>query len=247
VGTNADPAGAVQALSNRRNPTVGGGRLSEPCSLAGVKWGWAVITIIDTVHDAAVSALALARAVVRLQAAICAIRRYGIALARRAGITIDTLSQGIRRLPRLWPRGRILNERNRKAIPFSHLKTIPRMIVIPRMKQTFIHVSRFVAKWRSLKLNDADLSALESWLMADPDTGDVIAGTGGVRKVRFAPPSRHTGKSGAFRVAYTYFRSGDTVYLLTIFGKNEQDNVTAEQKTEFKALMKVLAEYHKPK
>ena len=127
------------------------------------------------------------------------------------------------------------------------LTTIPRMIIIPRMKQTFIQVSRFVAKWRSLKLNDADLSALESLLMADPNTGDVMAGAGGVRKVRFAPPSRHTGKSGAFRVAYAYFRVGETVYLLTIFGKNEQENFTAAQKAEFKVLMKVLAEYHKPK
>jgi len=115
------------------------------------------------------------------------------------------------------------------------------------MQVTFIHVSRFVAKWRSLKLNDGDLAALESLLMDEAETGDVMAGTGGVRKVRFAPPSRHTGKSGAFRVAYAYFRVGETVYLLTIFGKNEQENFTAAQKAEFKALMKVLAEYHKPK
>jgi hypothetical protein len=112
------------------------------------------------------------------------------------------------------------------------------------MKQTFIQVSRFVSKWKSLRLNDADLSALEAMLMANPDAGDVMAGTGGVRKVRFAPPSRHTGKSGAFRVAYCYFRMGETVYLLTIFAKNEQDNFTASQKAEFKVLMKALAEYH---
>jgi hypothetical protein len=115
------------------------------------------------------------------------------------------------------------------------------------MKQTFIHLTRFVAKWRSLKLNDADLAALEAKLMDNPDAGDVMAGAGGVRKVRFAPPSRHTGKSGAFRVAYAYFRVGETVYLLAIFGKNEQENFTAAQKAEFKTLMKVLAEYHKPK
>jgi len=65
--------------------------------------------------------------------------------------------------------------------------------------------------------------------------------------VRFAPPSRHTGKSGAFRVAYAYFRTGETIYLLTLFGKNEQENFSAAQKTEFKESMKVLAEYHKPR
>ncbi len=63
--------------------------------------------------------------------------------------------------------------------------------------------------------------------------------------MRFAPPSRHTGKSGAFRVAYAYFRTGETIYLLTLFGKNEQENFTAAQKAEFKSLMKVLAAYHR--
>jgi hypothetical protein len=115
------------------------------------------------------------------------------------------------------------------------------------MRRTFIQLSRFVAKWRSLKLTDADLSALESLLMGNPDAGEVMAGTGGVRKVRFAPPSRHTGKSGAFRVAYAYFHIGETVYLLAIFGKNEQENFTAAQKAELKAMMKVLAAYHKSK
>jgi hypothetical protein len=83
------------------------------------------------------------------------------------------------------------------------------MIIIHRMKQTFIQVSRFVAKWQSLKLNDADLAALESMLMANTDAGAAMAGAGGVREVRFAPPSRHTGKSGAFRVAYAYVRIGE--------------------------------------
>ena len=126
------------------------------------------------------------------------------------------------------------------------MNTIPRMNTIPGMRLTFIQVSRFVARWRGLKLNDGDLSALESLLMDRPDSGDVMAGTDGVRKVRFAP-SRHAGKSGAFRVAYAYFRAGETVYLPTIFGKNEQQKFTAAQSAKFKVLMKVLAAYHRSK
>lgn len=41
-----------------------------------------------------------------------------------------------------------------------------------------------------------DLQALERILIANPDAGDVIPGTGGLRKLRFAPPSWHTGKRG---------------------------------------------------
>jgi hypothetical protein len=48
-------------------------------------------------------------------------------------------------------------------------------------------------------------------------------------------------------VAYAYFHIGETVYLLAIFGKNEQENFTAAQKAELKAMMKVLAAYHKSK
>ncbi len=84
-------------------------------------------------------------------------------------------------------------------------------------------------------------------LMDNPDAGAVMAGTGGVRKVRFAPPSRHMGRSGAFRVAYAFFRAGETTYLLALFGKNEQENFTAAQKAEFKELMKVLNEYQSPR
>jgi hypothetical protein len=113
------------------------------------------------------------------------------------------------------------------------------------MRLTFVQVSRFVAKWQSLKLTDADLAALESSLMDKPDVGPVTSGTGGVRKVRFAPPSRHMGKSGAFRVAYAFFHAGDTVYLLAIFGKNERDNFTAAQKAELKTLMEVLRGRHR--
>jgi hypothetical protein len=64
-----------------------------------------------------------------------------------------------------------------------------------------------------------------------------MAGTGGVRKIRFAPPSWNTGKSGATRVCYAMFTIVDTVYLLTMFRKNQQENLTAGEKAEIKAWM----------
>jgi hypothetical protein len=58
-----------------------------------------------------------------------------------------------------------------------------------------------------------------------------------LRKIRFAPPSRHTGKRGALRIGYVYFRVADSVYLLTVFPKNEQANLTAAEKTEARKLI----------
>ena len=105
------------------------------------------------------------------------------------------------------------------------------------MKLTLIQVATFVGKAKRLGLSDEDLQALERQIMENPEGGDVVAGTGGVRKIRFAPPSWNTGKSGATRVCYALFSVIETVYLLTIFGKNEQANLTAAEKAGIKAWM----------
>ncbi len=105
------------------------------------------------------------------------------------------------------------------------------------MKLTLIQVSTFVAKFKKLGLTDEDLQALEKQVMERPEPGDVMVGTGGVRKIRFAPPSWNTGKSGATRVCYALFTTIDTVYLLTIFGKNQQANLTAIEKSAISAWM----------
>jgi hypothetical protein len=105
---------------------------------------------------------------------------------------------------------------------------------------TFVQLPRFAARWAQLKLTDEDLRALEKMLLGNPDAGAVMGGTGGLRKVRFAPPSRHVGKSGAFRVGYTYFRSADSVYLLAIYPKNEKANLTPAEKVEVRRLIEII-------
>jgi hypothetical protein len=60
----------------------------------------------------------------------------------------------------------------------------------------------FVAEWRAARLDDDDLRALEALLLENPERGPVMSGTGGLRKLRYAPPSWHIGKSGATRVGY---------------------------------------------
>ena len=109
------------------------------------------------------------------------------------------------------------------------------------MRLTFVQLPRFAGRWAQLRLTDEDLQALEQMLLRNPEAGAVVAGTGGLRKVRFAPPSRHIGKSGAFRVGYAYFRVADAIYLLTIFPKNEQANLTPVEKVEARQLIDIIA------
>jgi hypothetical protein len=75
-------------------------------------------------------------------------------------------------------------------------------------------------------------------LCADPQVGDLIQGTGGVRKVRLELQGR--GKSGGARVVYVDFAVEEQLYLISVFAKNEQDNLTAKQKKEIRDFVKSL-------
>jgi hypothetical protein len=107
------------------------------------------------------------------------------------------------------------------------------------MRLTIAQVPPFVQDWRRLGLTDEDLQALERLLLEKPDRGAVIPGAGGVRKLRFAPPSWHTGKRGAARVIYAYFPWASWVWLFLMYGKNVQGNLTP---AEAKAVARLAAD-----
>ena len=87
-------------------------------------------------------------------------------------------------------------------------------------------------------MNDGNLLNLQIMLLKNPQSGPVMEGTGGIRKVRF--PLENKGKSGSFRVCYTDFEEYEVTYLITAFTKNEQENLSAEEKTVLKKLVKAL-------
>ena len=82
------------------------------------------------------------------------------------------------------------------------------------------------------------LARLQIELLADPKAGDVMQGTGGVRKMRFA--FEHRGKSGGVRVIYVDFEVYEKIYLLTAYTKNEKDDLTKKERSEIKQLIEVL-------
>jgi hypothetical protein len=93
-------------------------------------------------------------------------------------------------------------------------------------------------KKRSLLVED--FNSFKKQIVEDPKTGDLIMGTGGIRKVRLKSASR--GKSGGFRVCYYYLVHKEHIYLLWIYPKNEQENLTAEEKGLLKSIVKALKE-----
>ena len=106
------------------------------------------------------------------------------------------------------------------------------------MLRTFIEVPLFTKRWQEIGLNDTDLRMLQIMLLKDPESGPVIRGTGGIRKVRF--PLENRGKSGSIRVCYTDFAEYEVTYLITAFAKKEQENLTDEEKNVLRKLVKAL-------
>jgi hypothetical protein len=99
---------------------------------------------------------------------------------------------------------------------------------------TFIQPTSFASEWRRYGLTDEDLQALEIEIMRRPESGAVMIGTGGLRKMRFAPPSWNRGKSGGLRVCYVVFVEAAQCYLLSMFQKNEMANLSDADKREWR-------------
>ena len=76
-------------------------------------------------------------------------------------------------------------------------------------------------------LSDDEYAELQRVLVADPNAGDLIPGSGGLRKIRWAIQGR--GKRGGARIIYYHLISRDQFYMLLIYGKNEQDDLSPEQ------------------
>jgi hypothetical protein len=71
---------------------------------------------------------------------------------------------------------------------------------------TFLHLDIVDEEWSDLGLVDGDLRELQSAILASPERYPIIRGTGGLRKIRFAPSREARGKRGAYRVGYVRFR-----------------------------------------
>ena len=73
------------------------------------------------------------------------------------------------------------------------------------------------------------LANIQHDLVQDPERGDVVKETHGVRKARVADPGSSRGKSGSYRYLYLYLAHAGRVHLLYLFSKGEQDDLSPEQ------------------
>ncbi len=76
-------------------------------------------------------------------------------------------------------------------------------------------------------MNDDQYRELQEWLIENPDIGDLVQGSGGLRKIRWKLTGR--GKQGGVRVIYYWAVSADQIRMLYVYSKSDQENLTKEQ------------------
>lgn len=72
----------------------------------------------------------------------------------------------------------------------------------------------------------------------NPNAGNILQGTGGIRKLRFAREG--SGKSGGYRVIYFFYSPNIPLFALNVFAKNEKDNISQAERNELKQLSALL-------
>lgn len=109
---------------------------------------------------------------------------------------------------------------------------------------TIVELPSFLSQLgRCIKLEERD--NLIDFLARHPEAGDEIPGTGGIRKLRWRGNGK--GKRGGLRVIYYFYNNTAPIFLLTVYGKNEQEDLTNDQKAKMIDLANRLKTEYKAK
>ena len=108
------------------------------------------------------------------------------------------------------------------------------------MVHTVIQTLSFEAAVKSAKMGDDEVTATIDYVASNPKGGDLMVGTGGVRKARIAKPG--AGKSGGYRVVWWFGGDDIPIFLLSAFGKNEKDNLSKAERNALRRLTATLRE-----
>jgi hypothetical protein len=87
-------------------------------------------------------------------------------------------------------------------------------------------------------LSDEGYRALQNELASNPQAGDLMPGTGGFRKVRWADPRRGKGRRAGLRIVYYYFALDREIWLMTLFDKDEASDLSPKEKKALKTAIK---------
>ena len=103
--------------------------------------------------------------------------------------------------------------------------------------QTIVELPEFLRKSCKL-LRDSERQDIINYLALHPESGDVLQGTGGIRKLRWSAQGK--GKSGGVRVIYYHHNESLPLFLLSIFGKGEKANISKRECNELAKITSLL-------
>ena len=84
-------------------------------------------------------------------------------------------------------------------------------------------------------MDDDSYRELQAGLAANPEIGDLMPGTGGFRKARWADVRRGKGRRGGLRIIYYHFQSDHQIWLMTLYDKDEASDLTPSERKTLKA------------
>jgi len=105
-----------------------------------------------------------------------------------------------------------------------------------------VETPEFLSAARKL-MNDEEPALLVDYLAYNPTAGDLIPGTGGVRKLRWGLEGR--GKRGGARLIYFHHDAGMPLFALTAFAKNDRADLSQQDRNDFRQLTTLLVEAFK--
>ncbi len=103
--------------------------------------------------------------------------------------------------------------------------------------QTIVELPEFLKKPDKL-LSELERASIIKYLASHPASGDIMQGTGGIRKLRWSAHGK--GKSGGVRVIYYYHHGSMPLFLLTIFGKSEKANISKSERNKLAKFTSLL-------
>ena len=112
------------------------------------------------------------------------------------------------------------------------------------MKALFVELPAFERN-RVAYLTDEAFRDLQNAMLKNPEAGDVITGTGGLRKVRHGDVIRGKGKRGGLRIIYYWWELNRQFWLFTLYDKDELDDLSPKEKAALKTLLKQELEERK--
>lgn len=107
--------------------------------------------------------------------------------------------------------------------------------------QTIVELPEFLKRALGL-LNEEEKASIINYLALHPQSGDLMQGTGGIRKLRWSAQGK--GKSGGVRVIYYYHNGTMPLFLLTVFGKGEKANLSKSERNQLAKFTSLLRNHY---